>query len=71
MNKTAVKQKKTEKIKKQVAEDLKDEPTEKIETMFQSGIIRRMENYKKDQGFLKMQEVVRVAVVYFLRKQGY
>lgn len=55
--------------------DKKSEPeiskTVKIETMFESTMIKRMKIFKKDHGFLKMQEVIRVSVGYFLQKQGY
>jgi hypothetical protein len=46
-------------------------PNKKIEILFQPAMWKRMSSYKKDHGFFKMQELVRVSVGNFLQKQGY
>ena len=63
--------KKPEKIKRLRVEEPNEEPPVKLETMFEARMVKRLKVYKKDHGFLKMQEVIRVAVGYFLQKQGY
>lgn len=68
MNDSTAMQKKPEKKKKSKSVKLK---SEKVETMFQGDMLKRMRAYKQDHGFFKMQELVRVAVSYFLQKQGY